>query len=224
MKFILFSTCILFSTLSIASIDILKLHAELQNMHTMPLEYKESKKLLFSTVDNNQGIVCSAYTPLECRTQNKNRSFNLNIEHTWPQSKGAKYFPAQGDMHHLYVTSKESNSIRANYPFCVVFESEWSKQGSMCGFDENFNECFEPVDSHKGNVARAMFYFSIRYKKSLPKEKEELFRGWNSLDPVDSNERLRNDKIEKLQGNRNPFIDNELLIDNISRFEFPKKH
>jgi deoxyribonuclease-1 len=30
---------------------------------------------------------------------------------------------------------------------------------------------------------------------------------WNRQDPVNRTERLRNDKIEELQGTRNPFID-----------------
>ena len=30
---------------------------------------------------------------------------------------------------------------------------------------------------------------------------------WNELDPVDDTERLRNDTIEQIQGNRNPFVD-----------------
>lgn len=203
-----------------ASVDLNVLHSKMKAKHIYQYEYKHSKPLIFSTVDNNQGIVCSVYTPLECRTQNKSRGFNLNIEHTWPQSKGAKFFPAQGDMHHLYVTSKESNSMRANYPFCIVWESEWSKQGSRFGFNEDLEDCFEPVDTHKGNVARAMFYFSVRYKKPITQKQETLFRAWNKLDPVDEIERLRNIKIEQLQGNRNPFIDDESLVESIASFTF----
>lgn len=123
-------------------------------------------------------------------------------------------------MHHLYVTSKESNSKRANYPFCYVFESDWEKQGSMMGINDEFQKCFEPLDGHKGNVARAMFYFAIRYKKSISKDQENLFRAWNTLDPVDEFEIQRNDHIESLQGNRNPFIDDETLINRIERIYF----
>ena len=90
-----------------ASVDVQELHTNIRDAHTMQYEYKISKKLLFSDVDNMHGTVCSAYTPLECKTYNRNKGgFNLNTEHTWPQSKGAKHFPAQGDLHHLYATSK----------------------------------------------------------------------------------------------------------------------
>jgi hypothetical protein len=217
-------TCFLFSLListAYGQVDLETLHQQLKNNHTSPLEYPESKKYLFQKVDNIKGEVCSAYTPLECKHyQQKRGGFNLNVEHTWPQSKGAKYFPAQGDLHHLYVTSKESNSKRANRPFCIVYESTWEKQGSYQGINTDMDECFEPQDNHKGNVARAMFYFSVRYKKNLDAKQEKLFRAWNLLDPVNAQERVRNHKIQKLQGNRNPFIDNESLIDHIDSFTY----
>ena len=45
-----------------------------------------------------------------------------------------------------------------------------------------------------------------------------MFRS-NLLDPVDLNEQY-NDRIEKIQGNRNPFIDDEKLVDKIEHFHF----
>ena len=230
MKLITLITILLTSLSSHAVIDALQLHASLKKSHTNQMEYKVSKRHIFNTVDNYQGEVCSAYTPLECKnynqtnnhSKNDDKGFKLNTEHTWPQSKGAKFFPAQGDLHHLYAASKESNSKRENFPFCIVFDTSWEKQGSRVGFDKNLQDCFEPVDKHKGNVARAMFYFSVRYKKEIKDNQEPIFRAWNKLDPVDSFERLRNDKIEKLQGNRNPFIDNERLAEEIPVFKFPR--
>ena len=38
---------------------------------------------------------------------------------------------------------------------------------------------------------------------------------WNELDPVSEAEIVRNDKIEVIQGNRNPFIDYPELADQI---------
>ena len=49
-------------------------------------------------------------------------------------------------------------------------------------------------------------------------EYEEFYlRQWHLLDPVDEAEMDRNNKVERLQGNRNPFIDDPdlaILIDN----------
>mgnify|MGYP001945690743 CR=1 FL=1 len=189
------------------------------------LEYKEVKLILFSTVDNNHGIVCSVYTPTQCQDRyykppkNKSREyFKLNIEHTWPQSKGAKELPANSDMHHLFVTSKESNSKRANLPFCNAEYDYWQMDGSIQGFDEYSQDCFEPQDNHKGNVARAMFYFSIRYERSIDMYQEQVLREWNELDPVDQREVSRNKLIKKIQGNSNPFITNLKLVHLIKDF------
>jgi len=202
-------------------IDNLSLHVELKDSHNQQLIYKDSKRLLFTDVDNVEGFVCSVYSPLDCKSHHtKGGGFKLNTEHTWPQSKGAKTFPAKGDLHHLYIANKESNSKRANHPFCIVSVPFWGRQGSLLGIDNNSQDCFEPRDDHKGNVARAMFYFSIRYKKELPLEKEIMFRSWHKLDPVDAFEENRNNKIEELQGNRNPFIDDQTLTEQIERFKF----
>ena len=35
---------------------------------------------------------------------------------------------------------------------------------------------------------------------------------WNAIDPVDATELLRNDTIQAIQGNRNPFIDHPELM------------
>ena len=77
---------------------------------------------------------------------------------------------------------------------------------------------FEPPDSHKGNVARAMFYFSMRYNMRIDPVQEKFLKKWNKLDPIDAAERLRNRRIKDIQGNSNPFIDDPFLADRISDF------
>jgi endonuclease I len=192
-----------------------------------PLVYQKVKILLFSTVENLNNTVCSVYTPSQCKethyklnptNKTNNYNYKLNVEHTWPQSKGSKEFPAVSDMHHLFVTSKESNSKRANLPFCDTVYDYWQMDGSIQGFDEYSQDCFEPQDNHKGNVARAMFYFSIRYEFQIDENQEEILRLWNASDPVDELELKRNEIVQKLQGNSNPFITNNYLVNQISNF------
>lgn len=150
----------------------------------------------------------------------------LNIEHTWPQSKFSGSFDNEmqkSDMHHLYPTDSKANSIRSNNRFADVSSNRYlkndctdSKSGpSTTSGGDRF---FEPPTEHKGNVARALFYFSVRYKLKINSKELEVLRRWNDLDPVDENEVIRNDKIEKLQGNRNPFIDFPSLASDIDRF------
>jgi hypothetical protein len=199
------------------------------------LDYSEVKKILFFTVENTGGEVCSVYTENQCQKRHykpypyppkkskalkykKPRGFKLNIEHTWPQSKGAKELPANSDMHHLFVTSKESNSKRANLPFCNVASEFWEFGGSLMGIDIYAQDCFEPRDIHKGNVARAMFYFSVRYQMQIDADQEVVLRQWHKDDPVDSQEIKRNELIGIIQGNTNPFIEKPSYVDDISDF------
>lgn len=190
------------------------------------LDYSHARKVLFGYIDNYDGIVCSVYTPHQCQNRSQThlkkrraRGFKLNIEHTWPQSKGAKVFPAKSDMHHLFVTSKESNSIRGNLPFCNVESSFWELGGSLKGIDLYSQDCFEPQDDHKGNVARAYFYFSIRYDLPITVEQETVLRKWNQQDPIDEEEEERNLKVQEIQGNLNLFITHPELINKIKNFQ-----
>ena len=71
---------------------------------------------------------------------------------------------------------------------------------------------------HKGNVARALFYFSVRYKMPINADEEEVLRRWHALDPVDADEIQRNEIVFETQRNRNPFIDMPELANYIKNF------
>lgn len=148
----------------------------------------------------------------------------LNTEHTWPQSKFTGKFDTmmqKSDLHHLYPTDSEMNSIRGNNEFGeVVRDSKTlkcavSRTGSPAS---GRGEVFQPPAAHRGNVARALFYFSVRYSLPISAEQEATLRKWNKEDPVDEEEVRRNDEIMKVQGNRNPFVDYPELADRISNF------
>ena len=197
------------------------------------LGYNPAKKLLFGQLhlekdtkgyfvkDLYCGVLFTNGTgPGNIPDQNK-----INTEHTWPQSKFVGGFPTEtqkSDLHHLFPTDSKANSTRGNFEFADVTENLNLKncQGSRSGPSVNGGgrTFFEPPTTHKGNVARALFYFSIRYKVEISAAQEEFLRRWNDLDPVDEAEMTRNAAIEKLQGNRNPFIDNPEYVDAISNF------
>ena len=154
----------------------------------------------------------------------------INCEHTWPQSRFTSTFSRdtqKTDLNHLYPTDNRANSIRGNHPFAEVYGESVSRgcSNSYLGSAENPNSSrgngiisFEPPAEHKGNVARALFYFSVRYKLSISPLEEAHMRNWHELDPVDDQERKRNDIVEEAQGNRNPFIDMPELVSEISDF------
>lgn len=194
--------------------------------------YDNAKKYLFQELYLEQDEKGYFVTDLYCGTKFRNVGPNqlpdqnqLNTEHTWPQSKfsgKANKGTQKSDLHHLFPTDSKANSTRGNYDFAEVTKNAnlsncpLSKSGaSVTSGGKNY---FEPPTAHKGNVARALFYFSVRYKIEIPDEEEEFLRRWNHLDPVDDMEMARNNAIEKIQGNRNPFIDNPELADTISNF------
>ena len=47
------------------------------------------------------------------------------------------------------------------------------------------------------------------------KKCQEVLKEWNKLDTPSSVERLRNDTVQKIQGNRNPFVDHPDLMDQL---------
>ncbi len=142
----------------------------------------------------------------------------VNCEHTWPQSRfnGRQSRSAQkSDLHHLFPVKAIANSARGNILFGEVNGGKLSGcEASLRGDDIYKNTAaFEPPKSHKGNVARAIFYFAVRYKMDIPAAEELHLRQWHRLDPADSDEIRRHERIYELQGNRNPFIDDPDLIE-----------
>jgi deoxyribonuclease I len=155
----------------------------------------------------------------------------LNCEHTWPQSRfNGSYSKAtqKTDLHHLFPTDSRANSSRGSYRFAEVDGEaaypgcEASRRGSAIRPEKSTivksSLYFEPDDQFKGNVARALFYFAVRYNLRLSSTEEFYLKKWHREDPVDEQEEIRNDMVEELQNNRNPFIDYPGLVRKISDF------
>jgi endonuclease I len=143
----------------------------------------------------------------------------INCEHTWPQSKFTTKFSRgmqRGDLHHLYPTDSKANSKRGNHDFGFVKNGKAPTQN--CGASQFANNTYEPPAEHRGNVARAMFYFSVRYQIQINSKMEKALKLWHEQDPVDAEEMKRNDHIFTVQNNRNPFIDYPHLVDLIKNF------
>lgn len=130
----------------------------------------------------------------------------MNTEHSWPQSQGTSSNPARCDLHHLFPVDSDANSERGSLPFGVVQFADWSRGGSMRGDNISGVEVFEPRDAHKGDVARAMLYMSIRHNLTMTSSQEALFQSWHAADPVDAWELRRTLIIEEEQGVANPFV------------------
>ncbi|HNW35872.1 MAG TPA: endonuclease [Candidatus Ozemobacteraceae bacterium] len=176
------------------------------------VDYTQARKLMFTKIDNVGGEVECVYTGRKGRYTEIPSDRDMNCEHTWPQSLGATGV-AKSDIFHLFPTDSKANSIRGSLPFGKVTNPTWEGGGSKCD-----GSVFEPRLQHRGNVARAKFYFAVRYGKSIDAREEAALREWNKEDPVDEAERERCNKIENVQHNRNPFIDHPEFADRISDF------
>lgn len=149
----------------------------------------------------------------------------VNIEHTWPQSKFNRNFPKdlqKSDMHHLYPSDSHANAVRGNTPFGLVDDTEDRMGGEGCrnskiGFI-NGNDVYTPPTPHRGNIARALFYFSMHYNLEISKAEETILRQWHKADPLDSDEIRRHEAIAKHQKVRNPFVDHPELVERVSDF------
>ncbi|WP_368654429.1 endonuclease I family protein [Ornithinibacillus sp. 4-3] len=156
------------------------------------------------------------------RLRNISKQHRFNTEHVIPQSWFHAKEPMKGDLHHLFVCEPTCNNLRSNYPFHEYDPSNSSvQQESICGKQDLSG--FEPAYG-KGIVARATFYFLLRYPNSIHKKHLKrihlpTLRKWHHQEPVSLYEKHRNKAIYEIQGNRNPFIDIPDLIDHL-RFSF----
>lgn len=151
----------------------------------------------------------------------------INNEHTWPQSFGAEFGNPQSDMHHLFPARAAVNDARGNLPFAEIPDNQTEKwyylnqsQTTIPGasiidrYSEKIDAFFEPREDHKGNVARAMFYFYTMYRNEADNanpdyfwDQRATFCQWHYADPVDQLEYDRTWMIAHYQNQRpNPYV------------------
>ncbi len=184
--------------------------------------YDAARDEIFSTIDRQtDGTYICLYTG-----NVHTLASELNIEHVWPQSRGADAAPRESDCQHLYPVEFDINSRRGNLPFGWVLSPDYQINGSKV----QYNVQFEPRDPVKGDVARAVFYFAMRYNYPLvntgyvlgtSEDKmgfEDVLRQWHAQDPVTDTERARNDRVYTYQHNRNPFVDHPEFVGRIATF------
>tara|TARA_B100001758_G_C18416772_1_gene620751 strand:+ start:3216 stop:5357 length:2142 start_codon:yes stop_codon:yes gene_type:complete len=135
--------------------------------------------------------------------------------HSWMPTNPAYSLPEYSDYHHLFPANLNSaNILRSNKPLGEVVNQTSSFLGCKLGTNANGETVFEPRDKHKGDAARAIMYEAICYTTisgnswALPSSQDQMIlKQWHFQDPPDNWEIARNDFIDSLQGNRNPFID-----------------
>jgi len=141
-------------------------------------------------------------------------------EHVYPRSLGTPNLGfefAGADAHHLRSIDNDRNNSRSNRKF---------EEGS--GLDMSYITIagnWYPGNQWKGDIARMIMYMYVRYpSQCLPNnvgvgstsysnfgDMPNVFLDWNAQDPVSQYEINRNNILNNIQGNRNPFIDNPYL-------------
>ena len=177
-------------------------------------DYGAATTWMFLELDNVAGKVECVYTGRITTAVDSKPDANtdMNTEHTWPRSLGAQENPAKCDVNHLFPSDSNANSKRGNLPLGeVVAGTEWQEGGSKQGLDDDGEMVFEPRDAHKGNAARALFYFQLQYPENtsgsrLSDAEIALYREWHQNDPPDAAEEARALAIADKQGRANPYV------------------
>lgn len=180
----------------------LQLRSLITSTHTHKTSYNELKDVLQKADEdpNNSNNMILFYTG-----ESVKKSDNMSVwnrEHVWAQSLTNGWFGESGagaDAHHIRPCTPSVNSSRGNKKFGTSTTSN----------------TYYPGDEFRGDVARIVFYLMTRYVESEEYNLDftdiavslELLLLWNELDPVSQLELNRNNYIETIQGNRNPFID-----------------
>lgn len=151
-------------------------------------------------------------------------------EHTYPKSwmptvnhSNFEFLPEYSDYHQLLpVNQNKVNAVRSNYPLGEVVNVTSTYFGAKIGTNSIGQKVYEPRDSKKGDVARALMYQAVCYTGEnnmnwgFPSsisasivygQNQEVLKKWSDQDPPDNYEMARNDFLDSLQNNRNPFVD-----------------
>jgi hypothetical protein len=154
---------------------------------------------------------------------------DFSAEHTYAQSwyeadlspEAISY--AVSDLHTLHPARIDANQSRSNHPFDYITDilSIWGSESylSYLGDNTDIERAFDVADEFKGNLARGILYFSVRYysdnyhfSRGAVDQLPTLIQ-WHLEDPVDAREIERNELVYGYQGNRNPFIDRPEFVE-----------
>jgi endonuclease I len=188
------------------------------------------------------------YTSANLISTSGAEGLGFNREHAVPQSTFNSDYPMYSDLHFVIPTDARINQLRNNYPYGVgnstvhyTFTNSSKIANSAIPNYVYTNRVYEPVNEFKGDIARMLLYFAVRYEGKLPSfnystninpaidrspldgTAERAFDPayismllqWHVQDPVSQREIDRNNAIYAIQRNRNPFIDNPQWVNAI---------
>jgi hypothetical protein len=190
------------------------------------LGYNAARVQMYGFVEQIGGQIGCVYTGFQQASEFVTYPDPINAEHVVPQSFYNSANPMKGDIWSLRPCHGSANSARSNSPFGEVSDAsaQWygtdgsgnyTAQGSIPSNPDDWSErsgdVWEPRESQKGDVARAVFYFYTMYPTEAGTlsdvgDPATLYQ-WHLDDPIDAFELTKNDRVEIAQGNRNPYLD-----------------
>lgn len=195
------------------------------------VDYEQARKVFWDElyVEGGKSLYCAADFSSRHRQ-------GFNVEHVFPmswvtramscgtrkqcRSRSAQFNRIESDLHNLYPSLTVVNAARSSYRFAEI-RGEAREFGESCDFEvDRKRRLAEPADEVAGDIARAMFYMAYQYQGvglQIFAKTGRLLQQWHNSDPPDDQEISRNTRIEKLQGNRNPFIDDPELLNTLIR-------
>ncbi|MDD3050792.1 MAG: endonuclease [Candidatus Cloacimonetes bacterium] len=193
-----------------------------------------AKSAVYTQLDNYEGMVQCIYSGVwEAPGSSPNYTpAGFSIEHSYPQSwynqsgdNISEQNKADWDLHHLFPSEATANSERSNKPLDYITNVSLAIGNgdyySYSGNNASSSFAFEVADGKKGNIARALLYFTIRYyddNNGLTRAEVNMLPvmyQWHYQDPVDEYEIARNNAVFAIQGNRNPFIDYPEFVEDL---------
>ena len=171
-----------------------------------------------------------------------------NREHIMPQSSFNSNYPMYSDLFFVIPTDARINQLRSNYPYGMAGTTNFYTftNGSKINRNGTPNSgytgrIYEPINEFKGDIARSLLYFAVRYEGKLNSfnfyngtsaandtspldgTEEKAFENWyiamllqwHNQDPVSQREIDRNNAVYSIQKNRNPFIDHPEWVNTI---------
>jgi len=199
------------------------------------LSYADARGKMYNYADNYNNLVTCVYSgyqetvPFSSTNTSTAVVKRINCEHTVPQSWFNQTVRMRSDMHHLFPTYDTWNNLRGADPYADIPDATtqtWMRglvsqatvpTADLDEWSEDTNTQFEPREDHKGNVARAIFYFYTMHANQPDliatghnnigaAANINTLYAWHLADPVDAHEIERNNRVAASQGNFNPYI------------------
>lgn len=219
------------AALKTALFNLINPHTEVSSYQNLPTYFKKTD------VRPGTSYWWDMYSEMEVNTSITFGTY-MNREHSLPKSwwGGNTDIPAYVDLYHLYPAEAAANRAKSNYPLGEIAAGttpSFTNGVTRVGTGVNSGGAkyvFEPADEYKGDFARTYFYMVTAYQNlnwavtwqvkegtypSLQDWAISLLLKWHRADGVSQKELDRNEQVNLVQGNRNPFIDDPELAEYI---------